>query len=75
MFVALSPTRLNITGQKGETVKLKLELGQTGWQPSGQQARIETAADAPTELLRIEFKTEPIGAPNEKSKASDHSHK
>jgi len=51
-----------------------LGLGQTGWQPAGKQAQLESPGGAPAELLRFEFKTKPVDASDVKLKAHDHSH-
>jgi len=73
LLVSLSPAHLKLAGQKGKTVRLKLEPGKTGWQPADQQAKLENSGSAPADLLRFEFKTEPVD-PSAKTKAHDHSH-
>ena len=74
LLIALSPARLSVIEPKGKASKLNLGLGQTGWQPAGKLARIEGPGGEPAELLRFEFKTGPVDAPDEKPKAHDHSH-
>jgi hypothetical protein len=73
LLIALSPARLGVIGSNGKTSKRNLSLGQTGWQPAGKQARLESSGGAPAELLRFEFKTRPDEAAPEKPKAHDHS--
>ena len=46
----------------------------TWWQPAGKQMRLESSGGAPAEVLRFEFKTKPVEAPDGKSKAHDHPH-
>lgn len=72
LLVALSPARLSVIESKGKAPKLKLGLGQTGWQTAGKQAQLESPGGAPAELLRFEFKTKPVDAPDGKPKAHDH---
>jgi hypothetical protein len=74
LLIALSPARLSVIEPKGKAPKLKLGLGQTGWQPAGKQMRLESPGGAPAELLRFEFKTKPIDASDVKPKAHEHSH-
>jgi hypothetical protein len=74
LLIALAPARLGVIGPKGKASKLNLGLGQTGWQPAGKQARLESPGGEPAELLRFEFKTGPVDAPVGKSKAHDHPH-
>jgi ArsR family transcriptional regulator, arsenate/arsenite/antimonite-responsive transcriptional repressor len=73
LLIALSPARISVIGSKGKASKLNLSLGQTGWQPAGKRARFESTGGAPAELLRFEFKTVPVDAPDGKPKAHDHS--
>ncbi|HEY6401971.1 MAG TPA: hypothetical protein VI479_11215 [Blastocatellia bacterium] len=73
LLIALSPARLGVIRPNGKASKLTLSLGQTGWQPAGKTARLESAGSAPAELLRFEFKTDPDDAPDGKPKAHDHS--
>jgi hypothetical protein len=74
LLIALSPARLSVIEPKGKAPKLKLGLGQTGWQPAGMQAQLESPGGAPAELLRFEFKTKPADAPDRKPKTHDHPH-
>jgi hypothetical protein len=60
LLVALSPAGLSVIEPKGKSSKHDLNLGQTGWQPAGDQARLEGVDGAPAELLRFEFKTGPV---------------
>jgi hypothetical protein len=73
LLVALSPARLGVIGPNGKASKMNLSLGQTGWQPAGKRARLESPGGAPAELLRFEFKTGPVNAPDGKPKTHDHS--
>ncbi len=74
LLIALSPARLSVIEPKGKAPKLNLDLGRTGWQPAGKQMRLESSGGAPAEVLRFEFKTKPVEAPDGKSKAHDHPH-
>jgi hypothetical protein len=74
LLIALSPARLSVIEPKGKAPKLKLGLGQTGWQPAGKHMRLESPGGAPAEMLRFEFKTGPVDTPNGRSKAHDHPH-
>jgi hypothetical protein len=73
LLVALSPAPLDVIGPNGKASKMNLSIGQTGWQPAGRTARLESAGSAPAELLRFEFKTGPDVAPQGKPKSHDHS--
>jgi hypothetical protein len=75
LLIALSPSRLSLIDPKGKAPYLNLGLGQTGWLPIGKQVRLETPDGAPVELLRFEFKTEPVGVSKKKTKVHDHPHK
>lgn len=68
----LSPARLIVIEPKGRAPKINLSLGQTDWQPSGKQARLESPGDGPAELLLFEFKTGPVDAQEGKPKTHDH---
>jgi hypothetical protein len=74
LLVALSAAHLNMVGQGGKVSRLRLELGQTGWQPASHRMQLDTLGSAPAELLQFEFKTEPVGGQGGKSKAHDHPH-
>jgi hypothetical protein len=74
LLIALSPARLSVIEPKGKASKLNLGLGQTGWQPTGKLARIEGPGGEPAELLRFEFKTGLVDAPDGKPKAHEHQH-
>jgi hypothetical protein len=74
LLIALSPTRLSMIESKGKAPKLNLRLGQTGWQPAGKRARLESPGSAPAELLRFEFKTGPTDVTGRNSRAPDHPH-
>jgi hypothetical protein len=75
LLIALSPARLSVIGSKGKAQKLNLGLGQTGWQPAGKHARLESPDITAAELLWFEFKTKPVEAQDVKPKSHDHSHK
>jgi hypothetical protein len=47
LLTALSPARLSVIEPKGNAPKLKLGLGQTGWQPAGKQMRLESPGSPP----------------------------
>jgi hypothetical protein len=72
LLIALTPARLGVIGPKGKASKMNLGLGQTGWQPASKLARLESPGGEPAELLRFEFKTGPVVAPDGKPKAHDH---
>jgi hypothetical protein len=74
LLIALWPARIGMIGPKGKASKLNLGLGQTGWQPAGKQARLESPGGEPAELLRFEFKTGPVDVPVGKPKTHDHPH-
>ncbi|HEX5081864.1 MAG TPA: hypothetical protein VFY40_07460 [Blastocatellia bacterium] len=74
LLIALAPARLGVIGLNGKSSKLNLGLGQTGWQPAGKPAQLESQGGAPAELLRFEFKTRPSGEPVGNPKAHEHSH-
>lgn len=74
LLITLAPARLSVIEPKGKAPKLKLGLGQTGWQPAGKQAQLESFGGAPAELLRFEFKTKPVEATDGKPKAHGHPH-
>jgi hypothetical protein len=74
LLIALSPARLSVIEPKGKASKLNLNLGQTGWQPAGKPARLECPGGELAEMLRLEFKTGPDGAPDRKPKAHIHPH-
>jgi hypothetical protein len=74
LLIALSPARLSVIEPKGKASKLNLSLGQTGWQLAGNLARLECPSGGPAEMLRLEFKTGPDGAPDGKPKAHIHPH-
>jgi hypothetical protein len=75
LLIALTPARFGLVGPNGKASKLSLSLGQTGWQPAGKLAHLESPGGAPAELLRFEFKTRPAGASDKSPKAHDHSDK
>jgi hypothetical protein len=72
LLIALSPARLIVIEPKGKSPKINLSLGQTGWQPSGKQPRLESPDGGPAELLLFEFKTGPVDAQEGKPKTHDH---
>jgi hypothetical protein len=72
LLIALSPARVDVIGPNGKASKLNLGLGQTAWQPAGNQARLESPGGEPAELLLFEFKTGPVDAQEGKPKAHDH---
>jgi hypothetical protein len=74
LLITLSPARLSVIEPKGKVPELNLSFGQTGWQPAGRQIRLESLGSASAELLRFEFKTKPVDAPDGKPKAHDHPH-
>jgi hypothetical protein len=74
LLIVLSQARISVIGPNGKASKLNLSLGQTGWQPAGMPARLESPGGAPAELLRIEFKTGPDAAADGKPKAHNHPH-
>jgi hypothetical protein len=74
LLIALSSARLGVLETNGKASKLNLSLGQTGWQPAGKQARLDSPGGGPAEMLRIEFKTGPAAATDGKPKTHDHPH-
>jgi hypothetical protein len=72
LLIALSPARLIVIKPKGKAPKINLSLGQTGWQPSGKQARLESPGGGPAELLLFEFKTGPVDTQEGKPMAHNH---
>jgi hypothetical protein len=74
LLVSFSTARLNLAGQNGTASRLDLEPGKTGWQPAGQRLLLESPGEAPAELLRFEFKTEPVKGVDGKAKSHDHPH-
>jgi hypothetical protein len=74
LLVSFSTARLSVVGQKGKASRLNLESGKTGWQAAGQQLLLESPNGAPAELLRFEFKTEPVKDVDGKSKQHNHPH-
>ncbi len=71
LLVALSSARFKARGQKNKTAQVNLEPGKTHWLSINQQQQLENTGDSPAELLRFEFKTEPVAAP---AKPHDHDH-
>jgi hypothetical protein len=74
LLIALSPARLSVIEPKGKASKLNLSLGQTDWQPADKQMRLESPGGESAELLRFEFNTGPVDAPDGKPKAHNHPH-
>lgn len=72
LLVSFSTARFDVVGQKGAAAKIELESGKTGWQAAGQRLLLESPGESPAELLRIEFKTEPVKGGGGKAKAHDH---
>ncbi len=72
LLVPFSKVRLDVVGQKGNAMRADLEPGKTGWQQAGQQLRLESPGNAPAELLRFEFKTEPVKGVDRKGTAHEH---
>jgi hypothetical protein len=60
LLVALSPSSFKTRGIKLKSAAFKLEMGQTRWMEVGQNEKIENAGSEPAELLRFDFKTEPL---------------
>jgi hypothetical protein len=73
LLIALSSARFGVVGPNGKASKRNLSLGQTGWQPAGKHARLESSGGVPAELLRFEFKTGPAGALGGNPREHDHS--
>ena len=74
LLVSFSTARIDVAGQKGKAARLDLALGKTGWQRASQRLRLESQGEAPAELLRFEFKTEPVKGVDGKGKAYEHPH-
>jgi hypothetical protein len=72
LLVSFTVARLDVAGRKDAASSLELEPGKTGWQAAGQRLMLENLGDAPAELLRFEFKTEPVKGADGKAKAHDH---
>jgi hypothetical protein len=72
LLVSFSRSRIDTIVEKGKVQKFPLEPGKTGWQPVGQRLLLESQGEAPAELLRIEFKTEPLKGVDGKEKAHEH---
>jgi hypothetical protein len=72
LLISFSTSRIDTIVEKGKVQKFDLEPGKTGWQPVGQRLLLESQGEAPAELLRIEFKTEPVKEVDGKEKAHEH---
>ena len=60
LLIALSPARLTAASGAAKR-RLSLVLGKTEWIGTNQQRLLENTGDAPSELLRFDFKTSPAG--------------
>ena len=60
IVIALSTAQLKVKQGKGGSKKASLDLGQSRWIDADRQEQFTNAGDAPAELLRFDFKTNPL---------------
>lgn len=60
LFVALSPVHLKVSGADGKVAPLSLKPGQVRWVGGDRREQFEHTGDDQAELLRFDFKTNPL---------------
>ncbi|MEK6304405.1 MAG: hypothetical protein AABO41_27260 [Acidobacteriota bacterium] len=73
LLIALSPSKFKVHESKNKRAALNLEMGQNAWVEAGQQRGFENTGPAPAEMLRFDFKTNPLSKEVlEKDKKHEH---
>ena len=73
LLIALTPTQLKVNRTKGKSARLNLGLGQSRWIELNQQEQLENTGSSPAEMLRFDFKTQPLSKEMlEKNKKHEH---
>ena len=73
LVIALSSAQMKVSQSKGGSKKVKLDLGQSRWIDGNHQEQFTNADAAPVELLRFDFKTNPLSKEAiEQKKKHDH---
>jgi len=60
LLIALKPSKFNVREIAGSRSELQLAIGQTAWLAAGQEKAFENIGPEPSEMLRFDFKTQPL---------------
>ena len=60
LLIALTPSKFKVREGKNKQRALEFEKGKTAWVAAAQQREFENSGTAPAEMLRFDFKTNPL---------------
>jgi hypothetical protein len=76
LLIVLSRSKFTSFEAKSKPAKLDLELGQTYWVSAGREKRFQNTGAAPGEMLRFDFKSQPLSNGRLKNNHKhEHEHK
>lgn len=62
LLIVLAPAPAHVVGAEGRAKQEALKPGEAIWLANGRQARLENLGTSPLELLRVDFKSKPLGS-------------